>query len=221
MKRLVVVLGILVGLMIPVAAQASSSGLNLDYGNIAGSQCKNGSEKLLVNVSYTLTNDYDSGFAGNAWANDTINRNLRIWKVGSTFCAQTQDRGSFSTFAGTSPSGTAHVDGGVTGDIAGGYVSTFFTGTYDAGAASHYATQGELGTFDLHCTDANNCPGAHPSPQSYFTGGSTPGFDLRHWGWIYHADTTGQGVWLNQDNVTAASSGDISGSAASGGGGQL
>ena len=80
MKRLVVVLGILVGLMIPVAAQASASGLNLNWDNIAGSQCKNGSEKLLVNVSYTLTNDYDSGFAGNAWANDTINRNLRIWK---------------------------------------------------------------------------------------------------------------------------------------------
>jgi hypothetical protein len=105
------------------------------------------------------------------------------------------------------------VDAGVTGDIAGGYVSTFFTGTFSQGA---YATHGDLGTFDLHCTDANNCPGAHPTPQSYFS--STTGFDLRHWGWIYHAsNATGQSVWLNQDNVPAASSGDISSTAPGGG----
>jgi hypothetical protein len=210
MKRLAVVLGILVGLMIPVAAQASASDLNLNWDNIAGAQCKTGSEKLLVNVSYTLTNDYDSGFAGNAWANDTINRNLRIWQVGSTFCAQTSDRGSFSTFAGTSPSGSSTVSAGIPGTIAGGYVSTFFTGTLNPNPS--YATKGDLGTFDLHCTNAYNCPGAHPTPQSYFS--STTGFDLRHWGWIYKADTTGDGVWLNQDNVPAASSGDISGSSA-------
>jgi hypothetical protein len=209
MKRLFVVVGILVGLMVPVAAQASQSNLNLNWDNISGAQCKTGSEKLLVNVSYTLTNDYDSGFAGNAWANDTVNRNLRVWQVGSTFCAQTSDRGSFTTFAGTSPSGLSTVSAGVSGDIAGGYVSTFFTGTYSPGT---YATHGDLGTFDLHCTDANNCPGARPTPQSYFS--STTGFDLRHWGWIYHADTTGSGVWLDQDNVPAASSGDISGSSA-------
>ena len=105
------------------------------------------------------------------------------------------------------------MNAGVTGDIAGGYVSTFFTGTYHP---STYATQGDLGTFDLHCTDANNCPGAYPSPQSYFS--STTGFDLRHWGWIYHADNaTGQSVWLNQDNVAAADSGDISSAPSSGG----
>ena len=216
MKRLLVTLWILAGVMVvPVAAQASQSGLNLNWDNIAGSQCRSGTAKQIVNVSFTLTNDYDSGFAGNAWANDSITRNLRVWQIGSgsaaTFCAQTSDRGTFNTFAGTSPSGSAHVDAGVTGDLAGGYVSTFFTGTYDP-TASLYSTHGDLGTFDLQCTDANNCPGAHPSPLSYFS--STAGFDLRHWGWIYHADNaTGQSVWLNQDNVTAANSGDISTSA--------
>lgn len=214
MKRLLVTLGILAGLlMVPVAAQASS--LQLNWDNIAGSQCKSDGAKALVNVTFTLTNDYDSGFAGNAWANDSITRNLRIWQIGSTFCAQTSDRGTFSTFAGTSPSGAAQVDAGVTGSIAGGYVSTFFTGTYTGGAT--YPTKGDLGSFDLQCTDANNCPGAHPSPLSYFS--STTGFDLHHWGWIYRADNaTGQSVWLNQDNVTAPNSGDISSSAGGGGG---
>jgi hypothetical protein len=219
MKKLLIVLGMLAGLMIPVAAQASQSGLNLDWNNIAGSNCKTGDAKLLVNVSFTLNNDYDSGFAGNAWANDTINRNLRVWQVSGaptstgTFCAQIEDRGSFVTFAGTSPSGAAHVDAGVTGDIAGGYVSTIFTGNFTGSPT--YATKGALGTFDLQCTDANNCPGAHPSPLSYF--GSTTGFDLHHWGWIYHSTTGTSRVWLNQDNVSAPNSGDISTSAPTGG----
>jgi hypothetical protein len=219
MKRLLVTLGIVAGLMIPAAAQASQSGLNLNWDNIAGSQCRSDTAKQLVNVQFTLTNDYDSGFAGNAWANDTITRNLRIWQVGATFCAQTSDRGTFSTFAGTSPSGSASVDAGVTGDLAGGYVSTFFTGTWNP-AGSPYPTRGNLGTFDLQCTDANNCPGAHPDPLSWFSASS--GFDLRHWGWIYHAaNATDRSVWLNQDDVAAANSGDISSSSDGGGGGQL
>ena len=75
---------------------------------------------------------------------------------------------------------------GVSGSLAGGYVSTFFTGTYTG--AGPYATKDDLGSFDLQCTDANNCPGAHPSPLSYFS--STTGFDLHQWGWIYRADHT-------------------------------
>jgi hypothetical protein len=213
MKRLLIVLGMLAGLMIPVAAQASTPNLNLNWDNIANAQCKPDGAKSLVNVSFTLTNDYDSGFAGNAWANDTITRTLRVWQAGTTFCAVVSDRGTFSTFAGTSPSGDSTVGAGVTGGLAGGYVSTFFTGDYTG--AGTYATKGDLGTFDLQCTDANNCPGAHPSPLSYFS--STTGFDLRHWGWIYRADNRVNGVWLNQDNVTAPNSGDITGNAPAGG----
>ena len=204
MKRaLVLVAAVGAAVTFAVAAQAGS--LQLNWQNIAGSQCKSDTATQLVNVQFNVVNDYDSGFAGNAWANDTITRNLRVWQVGTTYCAQTSDRGSFTTFAGTSPSGMSTVSGGVTGDIAGGYVTTFFTGTFNP--SGPYGTHGNLGTFDLQCTTAYNCPGAVPTPQSYFS--STSGYDLRHWGWIYHTD--GHGTWLNQDNVSAANSGDISG----------
>jgi hypothetical protein len=194
-----------VGAAVTFAVAAQAGALSLNWQNIAGSQCKSDTARQLVNVSFNVVNDYDSGFAGNAWANDTITRNLRVWQVGATYCAQVSDRGSFTTFAGTSPSGTRTVSAGVPGDIAGGYVTTFFTGTFDP--SGPYATHGDLGTFDLQCTDASNCPGAHPTPESYF--GSTSGFDLSHWGWIYHAGS--HGTWLNQDGTSAADGGDITG----------
>jgi hypothetical protein len=205
MKRLFVVLGILAGLMIPVAALASP-GLKLDKQAIAGKQCTVDGATKLVDVHFALVNDYDSGFAGNAWANDTIDRHLRVWSLDDgTFCAQVADHGTFVTFAGPSPSGTATVSAGVEGKLDGGYVSTLFTGTLDP--TPLYASHGDLGTYDLQCTDASNCPGAHPSPLSYFS--STVGFDLAQWGWIYHAGK--HGTWLNQDDVAAADGGDITG----------
>src|SRR4029077_16396559 len=77
-------------------------------------QCTHGA--LVVNVNYTLINDFDSGVAGNAWANDTINRHLQIRQDGNssstTFCAMIDDTGSFVTFAGISPAGTATVSAG-------------------------------------------------------------------------------------------------------------
>jgi hypothetical protein len=204
MKRAAWVLVAAVGAAATFAV-AAQAGLGLNWQNIAGSQCKSDTAKTLVNVSFNVVNDYDSGFAGNAWANDTISRNLRVWQVGSTYCAQVSDRGTFSTFAGTSPSGSGTVSAGVTGDLAGGYVTTFFTGTFNP--SGPYATKGDLGTFDLQCTSAYNCPGAVPTPQSYFS--STSGYDLRHWGWIYHAGD--HGTWLNQDDTSAADGGDITG----------
>ena len=89
--------------------------------------------------------------------------------------------------------------------MSGGYVTTFFTGTFAPGTMP---TEGDLGTFDLQCTDANNCPGAHPSYQSYFS--STSGDDLAQWGWIYKAEKQ-HGTWLNQDDTTPATGGDITG----------
>ena len=36
--------------------------------------------KQVVNVTYTLTNDADSGFYGD-WATDTLNRSLKVFAV--------------------------------------------------------------------------------------------------------------------------------------------
>ncbi len=162
-----------------------------------------------VDVNYTLKNDYDSGVAGNAWANDTINRHLQIRQVGNStpgdttqYCATVDDTGAFVTFAGASPAGTGTVTAGIVGRINGGYDTNLFTGTLDPSPA--YKTHGNLGAFDLQCTDAYNCPGAHPSFLSYFNG--SPSWDYANWNWAYH--TAKNGSWLNADS---GNSGDITG----------
>ena len=188
------------------ATAAAAGGLALDKADISAAACKTGHARQLVNVTYTLVNDYDSGFAGNAWANDTIQRRLRIWNSDDTgkFCAQVRDTGGFVTFAGASPSGLSTVSVGIPGRMNGGYVTTSFSGAYAATLPTH----GDLGTFDLMCTSASDCPGAYPSYKSYFS--STSGDDLAQWGWIYKAQEH-DGVWLNQDDTSAAESGDITG----------
>ncbi len=165
-------------------------------------QCAQGA--LVVNVNYTLINDFDSGVAGNAWANDTINRHLQIRQVGTTtsYCAMIDDTGSFVTFAGVSPGGTGTVPAGIDGRINGGYTTTQFTGTLDSSPA--YKTHGNLGTFDLNCDMSFNCPGAHPSYLSYFT--TTSGDSFATWSWSYH--TAQNGNWVNADS---GNFGDITG----------
>lgn len=188
-----------------LAANATASpGLKLDRQAIGTHVCDAPGAALLVDVRFTLVNDYDSGFAGNAWANDTIDRHLRVWsEQDGTYCAVTDDHGSFVTFAGPSPSGLSTVPAGIRGKLEGGYATTMFSGTF----APSLATRGSLGTFDLACTDAYTCPGAHPSYRSYFA--STAGDDLAGWGWIYHAGRNG--TWLNEAGVSASDGGDITG----------
>jgi hypothetical protein len=152
-----------------------------------------GGGKPIVNVNYTLVNDFDSGVAGNAWANDTINRHLQIIDLGGgTYCALVNDTGSFVTFQGSSPQNTGTVSAGITGRINGGYTSTTFTGTLNTSPA--YASHGNLGTFDLQCIDAYTCPGVHPSFLSYFSSQTWDG-NLASWGWSYH--TARNGDWVN------------------------
>lgn len=204
MSRVWMVALVAAGLAVPAAALAQPQVLKLDKQDLAAKQCRpeGSNAKQLVNVHYTLLNDYDSGFAGNAWANDTIHRQLRIWQLADgTFCARVADHGKFSTFAGPSPSGASTVGAGVIGEMQGGYVTTFFTATY----SPTLPTRGDLGTFDLMCDAAFNCLGPRPSYRSYFS--STSGDHLAQWGWIYRAGN--HGTWLNQDDVPAASSGDI------------
>jgi hypothetical protein len=166
-------------------------------------QCLHGA--LIVNVNYTLTNDFDSGVAGNSWANDTINRHLQIRQDSTDktmFCAMIDDTGSFVTFAGVSPGGTGTVSAGINGRINGGYTTTNFAGTLNPSPA--YKTHGNLGSFDLQCNTDPTCPGAHPSFLSYFNG--SPAWDYADWGWSYH--TAHNGNWVNS---LSGNSGDITG----------
>lgn len=192
--------------LVTAAAVSASPDLKLDKKGISAKACKVDGSKMVVNVHYTLKNNYDSGFAGNAWANDTIDRQLRIWQSpAGTFCVQVADHGKFVTFAGASPSGLSTVSAGVKGHLEGGYITTDIVGTF----APTLPVRGDLGTFDLACDASFNCPGARPSWKNYFTLGVT-GIEFAQWGWVYKAGRNG--TWLNQDDVAAAASGDITGS---------
>ena len=194
MKLRLSLLGVLAGLVALGAAGAATS---------ANNRPACGGGKMIVNVTYGLYNDYDSGVGGNAWANDTINRHLQVYDQGSgTYCAVVNDTGSILTFAGESPGGTGTVSAGIKGTINGGYTTTVFTGTLASNPP--YKTNGNLGNFDLQCTDAYTCPGAHPGYYSYFS--STSGDDLASWSWYYH--TAKNGDWTN---AAAGNVGDITG----------
>ena len=95
----------LVALAIPTVAFASPG---LDKTDIGAAQCRvaDAGSRLVVNVTYTLVNDYDSGYAGNAWANDTIQRQLRIWHTkADTYCAQVRDTARSSPSPGQARAG--------------------------------------------------------------------------------------------------------------------
>ena len=101
MRKFIVGLVLAAALVLPAAA--SATGPTLDVSQLATSQCAP-SGAAVVDVYYGLKNDYDSGYAGNAWANDSILRHLRVWPTIGGYCGIVQDAGVFSTFAGPSPS---------------------------------------------------------------------------------------------------------------------
>jgi hypothetical protein len=197
MNRIIGLAAIVAALTIMAASAVASPS------PVGGSNAKacNTSGTAIVNVHFTLTNDYDSAIDGHAWANDTISRQLQIWGLGSgTYCVAVSDQGSFVTFAGTSPQNTGTVSAGITGKIKGGYTGPV-AGTY----APTRPVSGNLGTFDLACTDAYNCPGTHPSYLDYFSNlTSDDAFAL--WGWSYHA--AHNGTW---NNTSSGNTGDITG----------
>jgi hypothetical protein len=195
LRKFGLVLALLIASCAFAASISAAPGLKLDKQDIGPKSCNGAGAKVVVDVHFTLVTP-DSGFGGNDWANDTIDRHLRIWQQSdTTFCAQVEDHGKFVTMAGTSPGGSSTVGDGVTGNLEGGYVVSNIVGTLKA--TPDYATRGNLG---------GPYGDVRPSVASYVN--SAP-LNLSEWGWIYHAGKNG--TWLNQDDVAAADSGDITG----------
>lgn len=183
---------------VSAAPQAGKDKLKLDRKDISAKQCKTtGEAKKLVDVTFTLLNDSDQGDNGDlAWANDTINRRLRIWSQGDgTYCAQLKDQGTFVTYAGESPGATdSQIPAGIEGTIDGGSITADIMGTFDPSRP----TRGDLGTFDLMCDRSYNCPGDLPTWNDYFDAGAS-GTDFAQWGFIYKAGS--HGTWLAEDTT--------------------
>lgn len=194
MKRIAIALALATGLAAFLVAGTATADNN------GPSACGG---KQIVNVVYKMVNDYDSNTHGGAWANDSITRHLKVFDLGDgTYCATVNDTGSFVTMAADSPNGTGTVPDGITGQINGGYVTNAFAATLSGSPA--YKTHGNLGTFDLMCASAYDCPGARPSFLSYFDG--SPSWGFADWGWTYH--TAKNGAWVN---AASGNSGDITG----------
>lgn len=190
--------------VIAVAFSAAATALadpafNLDQLDESG--CGGG--ELVVDMEQNVLNDHDSGVAGNSWALDAYEREIRVWQTGvNTFCAIVRYDGEFVTLAGTSPGGSSTVAAGVEGDLEGGYRTTAFTATF----APTRPTEGDLGTFDYGCDVSPSCPGRVSWFGFYFT--NISGLDLAWWGWSYDAGENG--FWVNSID---GNSGEITGSA--------
>lgn len=150
----------------------------------------------IINVTYKLYNDVDSGFHGN-WATDSLNRNLKVFDLGNgSYCATINDTGSFVTTGPNSPQNGVPLSAGINGVIYGGYVTNVFSATLNSSPA--YATHGNLGSFDATA--------AHPSFLSYFNDPGSINWTQPTWGWTYH--TARNGNWVN---ASSGSYGDITG----------
>ena len=164
---------------------------------VAGAANTQTPDKLVMNITYKVLNNPDSGVAGNYWALDEMNRHVQVWQTGPTsYRAVVSDEGKFTTFVGTtSPGGTGTIASEVTGTLHGGYDATF-----DAPAVVD-AKNGNLGTIDYEGDSSGNTPGYVSWLDTYFPGYSA--FTQDPWGWTYHYQNQ---VWVNS---SAGNSGDI------------
>ncbi len=179
----------------------------LNWGSMINGVCSMDGD-LVVNVVMKISNDADSGEAGNYWALDTFNKSVQIWTTDTAgqYCVRVMYLGKFQAVAGQTspgdPTGTLKLIGTEKGSVEGGYTA-IVTGTLNPSPS--WPTNGMVGTFDLQCNLSGNCSGAAAADwtQIYFSGGPTT-FGYTWWGWIYHGGKFG--TWVN---ATTGNSGNI------------
>lgn len=161
------------------------------------SQC-NSKGKMVVNVTFKITNDADSGVAGNAWANDNYNKHIKVWSNNDGgYCAEVKYEGQFVTYKGFSPQNTGKVGSGIKGTFNGGYTANI-EGRFDP----LLKTNGNLGPFNWACDESFNCSGYFDWVSAYFPGYTY--FSQPYWSWTYHGGKNG--IWVN---ASTGNSGDI------------
>ena len=167
-----------------------------------------GAGKLVLNVTYRVQNDVDTGVKGNNWAFDTYTRAVHVWrKAPGRFCSASSYEGEFTTIAGWSPGGKTQLPAGIRGTFRGSSVTTF-RGTLAAGGAP---VRGFLGVKDFACTSdvqKGQCSGTYDWLREYFTG--IAAFRYVRYGFTYHATEGGKGTWMDRlEGGTIRFSGDI------------
>jgi hypothetical protein len=182
------------------------------FGSFVNSSGVPAGSTLIMNVTYSVTNDEDSGDFG-YWALDNFNKQLQVWQGPdkTSYYVVARYTGSFTTFAGAlSPGAGAPVSKDATGQFEGGYVATFtFTGAFNPGG---FKTNGNIGTYDFGGTKADVLLQTYGNTQQgsphtldvlslYFPGYAS--FNQTSWGWTYHYRSQS---W---NNFSTGNSGDI------------
>ncbi len=199
--KLIAGLGTVALLAVSLPAMATPDGGHTTYGPMLNASACNAGGSPIVNVTYKVTNDSDSGVAGNAWANDNYNKSVKVFdQGGGNYCAVVKFQGQFVTFAGASPENTGTVAAGVHGTIDGGYDATFTAPAF----TPTLATNGQIAAYNYHCDMSFNCPGEPDIFAAYFPGYTN--FNQYYWAWNYHAGHNGS--WTN---AITGNSGDITG----------
>jgi hypothetical protein len=159
--------------------------------------------KLVLNITYKVTNDEDSGNAG-YWALDNYNRHIQVWQLpDGSFYGKGDYEGKWQTFAGARSPGAGLVQGNdAAGVMNGGWVGTFRVDSFTS-------CFGNIGTFDFGGTKADVMLGTYGNGQ---TGPTTPasilntyfpGYDATFtyisWGWTYKYKNQ---TWINSDVIT-------------------
>jgi hypothetical protein len=152
-----------------------------------------GSGKLVLNVTYRVENDVDTGMRGNNWAFDTYKRTVRVWrKAPGKFCSASTYNGEFTSIEGWSPAGKVQLPAGIRGTFSGSSVTTFRGNFAPRGAP----LRGFLGVKDFACTSADvkgQCSGTYDWLREYFTG--IAAFRYTRYSFTYHATENGKGTW--------------------------
>lgn len=183
------------------------------FGTFVNSGAVPNGANLVLNITYKVVNDEDSGFVG-YWALDSYNKHVQVWQdpIDKTlFYAVVRYAGQWTTYAGAlSPGfGVLQTSDG-SGTFEGGYVATF-------NATAFTPASGKIASVDLGGTvedildgtygdQTGNPPGSFDWLSTYFTEVSPSTFNEPQWGWTYHYK--GQ-TWNNYYYGSQATDGDI------------
>ena len=189
-------------MLLPAMASAAPPHLGQNWGSyVNASTCASGTP--LLDITLSVTNDADSGFGG-YWALDSYQKTVQVWQEpDGTNCAVVHYAGQFTTIAGQESPGmtVAHLAGGFTGSMAGGYTATF---PYALNPNPGYPTSGYIGSFDFGGS-ATGDTNAFDWVSTYFTvTDDFASFAQPTWGWAYQGGSCG--TWYN---TYLATSGDI------------
>jgi hypothetical protein len=164
---------------------------------------------LVLNITYKVTNDEDSGNVG-YWALADYNKHAQVWQApDGTFYVVARYDGKWQTFAGAlSPGAGAAQSKDAAGTFEGGYTATF-KGAFSPGSEK---TNGNIGAFDYGGSKKDVLLGTYGAGQrgpttpfsyisAYFSG--VEGFTYVNWGWTYHFKSQ---TW---NNFAYGTTGDI------------